>query len=55
MRTNKDRIINLGVNLVKRKKERIDKFMDLIKLGISLINEIMSLIKEISKFKADLG
>jgi len=42
-----DEIINLGVNLVKIK--RIDKFRDLIKLGISLINEIKGLIKKNTK------
>jgi len=48
-----DEIINLGVNLVKIK--RIDKFRDLIKLLISLINEIKGLIEEIQKFGAYLG
>jgi hypothetical protein len=42
-----DEIINLGVNLVKIK--RIDKFRDLIKLGISLINEIKGLIEKNTK------
>ena len=48
-----DEIINLVVNLVKIK--RIDKFRDLIKLLISLINEIKGLIEEIQKFGAYLG
>jgi hypothetical protein len=33
----------------------MDKFVDLMKLGISLINEIRGLIKEILKFRVDLG
>jgi hypothetical protein len=48
-----DEIINLRVNLVKIK--RIDKFRDLIKLGISLINEIKGLIEKIQKFGDYLG
>jgi hypothetical protein len=35
--------------------EKIDKFRDLIKLWISLINEIKDLIEEISKFRGNLG
>ena len=38
-----DEIINLRVNLVKIK--RIDKFRDLIKLWISLVNETRGLIE----------
>jgi hypothetical protein len=35
--------------------ERIYKFEDLIKLSISLINEIRSIIEKISKFRVNLG
>ena len=35
--------------------KRIDKFGDLIELGISLINEIRGLIEEIPKFGANSG
>ena len=35
--------------------EKIKKCGDLIKLWISLINEIRGLIEEISKFKVNLG
>jgi hypothetical protein len=33
--------------------KKIDKFGNLIELGISLINEIRGLIEEIPKFEAD--
>jgi len=45
LRTNKDEIINLEVNLIK-KNRRIDKFEDLNKFLISLINEILGLMKK---------
>ena len=50
LRTYKDDIIKLGVILIKKTKikfERMDKFGDLIKLWITLINKIESLIKEL--------
>ena len=45
--------MNLGVNLIKI--GWIDKFGDLIKLGIGLINEIKGLTEEIPMFGANLG
>jgi len=53
LRTNKNEIINLKVNLIKKLKELISG--DLISIRISLINEIRDLIEEVSKFGADLG
>jgi len=50
LRTYKDDIIKLGVILIKKTKikfERMDKFGDLIKLWITLINKIESLIIEL--------
>ena len=44
--------MNLGVNLIKI--GWIDKFGDLIKLGIRLINVIKGLTEEIPKFGANL-
>jgi len=43
----------LEVNLAKTIR-RIDKFIDVIKLWILLINAIRGLIEEISKFKINL-
>jgi hypothetical protein len=45
--------MNLGVNLIKI--GWIDKFGDLIKLGIRLINVIKGLTEEIPKFGANLS
>jgi hypothetical protein len=45
--------MNLGVNLIKI--GWIDKFGDLIKLEIRLINEIKGFTEEIPKFGANLG
>ena len=53
LRTNKKEIINYKFNFAKIKKN--DKFRDLIKLWISLINEIKGLIEKISKFRVNLG
>jgi hypothetical protein len=42
------------INQIKGLIEKIDKFWDLIKLGINLINEIRGLIKEIPKFEESI-
>jgi len=42
------------INQIKGLIEKIDKFWDLIELGINLINEIRDLIKEIPKFEESI-